>query len=178
MKELTIKITGEAGQGMQTIGLVLCRIFKKLGLYIYANQDYMSRVRGGNNFFQLRISGNPIYSLVQKADITVALDKKSVGLHKADIAANGIMVLDKIKFDISENQDVFFNVAFYEMANKSGGSDIYVNSVCCGIILVLTGVSFDYLEQAIKDIFADKGEEIISKNISASKAGYNFTKDY
>ena len=54
--EITIKISGEAGQGIQTMGALLCRIFKNNGFYLFANQDYMSRVRGGNNFFQLRIS--------------------------------------------------------------------------------------------------------------------------
>ncbi|KAA0244335.1 MAG: hypothetical protein EDM70_06890, partial [Candidatus Brocadia sp. AMX2] len=44
--ELTIKITGEAGQGMQTIGAALCQMFKNTGFHIFASQDYMSRIRG------------------------------------------------------------------------------------------------------------------------------------
>jgi Pyruvate/2-oxoacid:ferredoxin oxidoreductase gamma subunit len=54
--EITVKITGEAGQGMQTVGFNLCKLFTRAGLYVFANQDYMSRIRGGNNFFQLRVS--------------------------------------------------------------------------------------------------------------------------
>ena len=103
VNELTIKIAGEAGQGVQTIGAVLCRVFKKAGLYIYANQDYMSRVRGGNNFFQLRVSGKPVCCPVESSDITVVLDNKSVGLHKPGIADEGIMVLDKVKFTVTEH---------------------------------------------------------------------------
>ncbi|MBF0484854.1 MAG: 2-oxoacid:acceptor oxidoreductase family protein [Candidatus Omnitrophica bacterium] len=49
MQELTIKICGEAGQGMQTIGMALCKLYKKSGYHVFANQDYMSRIRGGNN---------------------------------------------------------------------------------------------------------------------------------
>ncbi len=30
--ELTIKIAGEAGQGMQTIGVALAKLYKKAGL--------------------------------------------------------------------------------------------------------------------------------------------------
>jgi len=174
--ELTIKIAGEAGQGVQTIGGALCRVFKKIGLYIYANQDYMSRVRGGNNFFQLRVSDKPVYCPVKSPDIIVVLDSKSAGLHKSVIADEGIMVLDKVKFAVSEDSKQFFNVPFYELANKSGGSDIYINTICCGVIIGLMEIGFENIEWVIKEVFTDKGNEIITKNILAAKSGYDFSK--
>ncbi len=105
--ELTIKITGEAGQGMQTIGTALCQIFKNAGFHIFANQDYMSRIRGGNNFFQLRISDKPLYTHRQKSDITVALDKESVAIHLSDVTTGGILILDRKKFKITEENPIF-----------------------------------------------------------------------
>ncbi len=175
INELTIKIAGEAGQGVATIGGVLCRVFKKAGLYVYANQDYMSRVRGGNNFFQLRVSDKPVYCPVKSADIVVVLDSKSAGLHKPSIADAGIMVLDKVKFAVSESSKQFFDVPFYGLANKSGGSDIYINTVCCGVVIGLLGLGFERIEEVIREVFADKGDEIIAKNILAAKSGYDFS---
>lgn len=177
LNDLTIKIAGEAGQGMQTIGTVLSRVFRKNGCHIFSNQDYMSRVRGGNNFFQLRISDKPLYCLRQKSDIIVALDKKSALLYQDNIIGNGIIVLDKEKFGISDGCANFFNVPFYNIANTSGAGDIYINAVCCGIIIGLTGLSFEGLQLEIKDIFSDKAEEVLSKNINAAKAGYDFAKN-
>ncbi len=49
--EITIRIAGEAGQGMQTIGMALCSIFKRGGFHFFANKDYMSRIRGATIFF-------------------------------------------------------------------------------------------------------------------------------
>ena len=49
MMDLTIKISGEAGQGIQTIGETLARVFARSGLHVFAHQDYESRVRGGHN---------------------------------------------------------------------------------------------------------------------------------
>jgi 2-oxoglutarate ferredoxin oxidoreductase subunit alpha len=57
--DVGIKIAGEAGQGIQTIGVSFCRIIKNCGWKFIANQDYMSRVRGGNNYYQIRISEPP-----------------------------------------------------------------------------------------------------------------------
>ncbi len=174
---ITIKIAGQAGQGIQTIGTALCNIFKRSGLHIFANQDYMSRVRGGNNFFQLRVAGKPIYTLRQKSDITVALDKQSVQLHRDDVASGGIIVFDKAKFNLSGEDKALFNIPFYDLANSIGGSGIFINAVCCGAVAGLAQVNPDYLERATRDLFADKDEEIISKNIKAAQAGYNFAKD-
>lgn len=173
-KDLTIKISGEAGQGMQTIGAGLSRMFKMIGCHIFANQDYMSRVRGGNNFFQLRAADKPIHTLYQKSDIIIALDKKSVDLHKPDINEGGVMIVDKEKFGSVEENDVFLNVPFYGLANTAGGSEIYINTVCCGVIGCLTGISFDYVERVVRSVFANKGEDILNKNINSAKAGYDF----
>ena len=44
--DFTLKIGGEAGQGMQTIGYVLSKTFARDGFYLFANQDYMSPHQG------------------------------------------------------------------------------------------------------------------------------------
>lgn len=172
--ELTIKIAGEAGQGMQTIGTALCRIFKKAGFYIFANHDYMSRIRGGNNFFQLRIGKSPLYTLREKSDITIVLDKPSIEIHRRSVSAGGIIVLDRNKFSLSYEDGLFYDVPFYKMAKDIGG-ELFVNSVSCGVLAGLIGIDAGFLKDGLKDIFSDKSEEVIKKNIDAAQAGYDFT---
>lgn len=180
--ELTIRIAGEAGQGMQTIGAALCKIFKKCGSNIFANMDYMSRIRGGNNFFQLRVSDNPLYGLREKSDIIVALDKPSVELHKGSLTNEGIIVLDKKKFGISADTPDFFDAPIYEIAKNTAGSEIFVNSVSFGVIAGLTRVEFTMVSEVLKEIFSDKEETVINKNIECARFGYdlainNFKRD-
>ncbi|GAN33263.1 MAG: 2-oxoacid:acceptor oxidoreductase subunit alpha [Candidatus Brocadia sp. AMX2] len=175
--ELTIKITGEAGQGMQTIGAALCQMFKNTGFHIFASQDYMSRIRGGNNFFQLRISDKPLYTLRQKSDITVALDKASVAIHRSSMKDGGVLVLDKKKFTITGEDSAFLDIPFYDMATCTGGSEIFINSVACGVIAGMTGVEFHSAEQVMEATFAEKSEEVVRKNKEAARAGYDFVKN-
>jgi len=175
--ELTIRIAGEAGQGMQTIGFILSRTFKNSGLSIFANQDYMSRVRGGNNFFQIRISDKPLYALRSKADIIIALDKKSADIHKGYIASGGLIILDKKKLGVVDSDPVFFDVPLHEMAVTAAGSEIAINTVSCGVVAALTGINFNSLEAVIISAFEGKDEDIINKNVLAAKAGYDFAKD-
>lgn len=174
--EITVKIAGEAGQGMQTVGDALCQIFKKAGCCIFANQDYMSRIRGGNNFFQLRAAGREVFTLRRKPDILVALDKESVALHKLDMAGRGVIVLDKKKFGISEDDPSFFDIPLYDMAARAGGSDIFINMVSCGAVVGMTEIEFGYIDKVVRDTFAGKSSEIIEKNIEAAKAGYDFVR--
>lgn len=44
--DYTIKIGGEAGQGIQTIGETLSSIFAKAGYHVFTHQDYESRSPG------------------------------------------------------------------------------------------------------------------------------------
>lgn len=162
---------------MQTIGNVLCTVFKKCGFYLFANQDYMSRVRGGNNFFQLRIGDKPVYTLRDKVDIVVALDGPSVGIHRKSLAGGGIIILDKKKSAISENDNVLFDVPMYAMATEAGGSELFVNSVACGLLAGMVQLDSNRIEDILKVAFADKGEDIIKKNIDAARAGYRFGRE-
>lgn len=175
--ELTIKITGEAGQGMQTIGIALCKLFKMVGLNIFSHQDVMSRIRGGNNFTQLRISNKPLYTLRSLSDIVVALDKASVALHKQNMASDGLLLLDKKTFTITDEDSAFFDVPFYDMAKNIGASELFVNSAAFGILSGIIRIEFNNVAEVLKNIFSDKSEEIIKKNIETAKAGYDFSKD-
>jgi len=172
--EITVKITGEAGQGMQTVGFNLCRLFKKYGFYIFANQDYMSRIRGGNNFFQLRVSGVPVYTLRKHSDIIIALDGPSISIHKETLNKEGVIIIDKKKFNIVE-EGPFLDVGMYEIA-KNLGSEIFINSVAYGFIAGMVNAEENFVTETIKESFNDKGEDIIGKNIAAAKSGYELAK--
>ena len=59
--DVTIRIGGQAGQGMQSIGLILGKIFTRHGYYVFIHQDVESRIRGGHNFVQVRIKDAPVF---------------------------------------------------------------------------------------------------------------------
>lgn len=177
MGEFTISIAGEAGQGTQTIGAALCRLFNKAGLYIFSDQDVMSRIKGGNNFFRLRISQMPLYAPRDRSDIVVALDKRSVTLHREKLSSVGILVMDRQKFNITDTDKVFFDAPFYDMANKIGGGELFVNSAALGVLCGIIKVEFKYLDETLRSVFSAKSEEVIAKNIEAARAGYDFSGD-
>jgi 2-oxoglutarate ferredoxin oxidoreductase subunit alpha len=88
--DYTIRVGGEAGQGIQTVGGTLARLFARSGYHVFTHQDYESRVRGGHNFYQIRVSDNPVTSSRDLIDILVALDKASITRHENELSDIGL----------------------------------------------------------------------------------------
>lgn len=173
--EVSIRIAGEAGQGTQTMGSVICKILKLAGLHIFANQDYMSRVRGGNNFFQIRAAEHPVYAIRNKCDIIVALDRASVTLHKESVTDDGVIVVDKDAFHIQDPDTRVLPVPMHGIVAEIGVNDLFVNSVACGVLVALAGVPFEYAAQVLRSVFSKKGESVVNSNIKAAQAGHEFS---
>ncbi len=92
--DYTIRIGGEAGQGLQTIGVVIAKVFSRSGFHVFTHQDYMSRVRGGHNFYQIRFSDAQVMSSREKLDILIALDLNTIDIHKKYLNDGGIIMYD------------------------------------------------------------------------------------
>jgi len=60
--DCTILIGGAAGQGLDLSSNILEKILKRCGFHVFTYRDYMSRVRGGHNFTQIRFSDKEVYS--------------------------------------------------------------------------------------------------------------------
>ena len=46
-------IGGAAGQGIETMAAVLQKFLKNSGFYVFTTRDFMSRVRGGAQFYPI-----------------------------------------------------------------------------------------------------------------------------
>lgn len=164
--EYNILIGGSAGQGLDTISDFLEKVIKKSGFYLFSNKDYMSRVRGGHNFIQIRFGENRVFAHKDKLDLILALDENTVIYHKERLIKDGVIIADKgIKID----DEKILKLPLLELAKSLSLSKAFT-SVAAGVIL-------KYFSLGIEDIdkyFSNKlSEEIRNKNIEAVKLGYN-----
>lgn len=172
--DYTIKIGGEAGQGIQTIGDTLAKVFSRSGYHVFTHQDYESRIRGGHNFFQIRFSDKPVMSSRIKIDILVALDKESITLHEKELSDNGRIIYDSSALKQKHENRQFLDIPFVNLSVEHGGSRIMANTVATGAVLGMLGMEPGILLGIIKDTFGKKGEDIIKANVNAATAGHNF----
>ncbi|MDO8805287.1 MAG: 2-oxoacid:acceptor oxidoreductase subunit alpha [Elusimicrobiota bacterium] len=172
-EELNIRITGKAGHGIVSAGMMLARTYKDSGLHVFSIQDYMSRIRGGNNFFQVRVSARPVYAPREKVDIIVALDKEAVDANKGALAPGGLFVLDAENFGIKELKKGWLSAPIYALAEEAGGPKC-ANAVALGIIAALTCENFVTAARAVEREFSGKGGEAAAMNRQAALKGYDY----
>ncbi|MCI2424619.1 2-oxoacid:acceptor oxidoreductase subunit alpha [Candidatus Acetothermia bacterium] len=172
--DYTIKIGGEAGQGIQTIGDTLAKVFSRSGYHVFSHQDYESRIRGGHNFFQIRFSDKSVTASKEKIDILVAFDKGSIQQHEDEISEIGQIVYDSSAIKQKHDKPHFFDIPFINLAVEHGGNKIMANTVATGAVLGMLGMDIDMLIKTIKDALKKKGDEVINANIKAAMAGYDF----
>ncbi len=174
--DFSIKVGGEAGQGIQTIGNVLAKTFLRGGLYVFGIQHYYSRVRGGHNFFQARVSDKPILSVTDKINLLIALDSASILEHFGELE-KGVVVVDRDTVEVKSEDASIFHVPFLKIAKDTGGSKLFSNTVATGAALGLLCYSFDLLSDVLAQTFKKKGDEVIEKNILAARSGYDYAQE-
>ncbi|KHD38584.1 2-oxoacid:ferredoxin oxidoreductase subunit alpha [Clostridium acetobutylicum] len=160
-----ILIGGAAGQGMETLAAILQKILKKKGFEIFTTQDYMSRVRGGHNFFQIRFGNEEIRTHVKEIDGIIALDLSTIELHINELKKDGFVICDNsIKY---EDKRVYA-LPLRDIAHKIGNVRVY-GSVALGALLKLfnqdLAFAFDVLNVRFK-------EDIAQKNFNAFEEGF------
>jgi 2-oxoglutarate ferredoxin oxidoreductase subunit alpha len=172
--DYTIKIGGEAGQGIQTIGETLARIFSRKGYHVFSHQDYESRIRGGHNFYQIRLSNKPVSASRDRIDIIVALDLESIKRYEREISERGRIIYDASVLQAKYDKPSFLDIPFVALAVQSGGSRIMENTVATGAVLGMLGMDLSLFLDIISETFRKKGDDVIIANKNAALAGYEY----
>ena len=94
MTDLTFRIAGRAGQGLQSISTTLGRLLTRAGYHVFVNQDLMSRIRGGNNYSSIRVSDTPVSAPAESVNVLIALDEGSLNLHLPNLVPGGVAMFD------------------------------------------------------------------------------------
>lgn len=172
--DITIKIAGEAGQGLQTIGQLFSKAFARKGLNVFAHQALQSRIRGGHNWFQVRVSDERVLAPLDTADILIALDKESAS-HLKELTRDSVTIFDSTSAPIDVNRGLMFDIPLEKTAKDAGGTKLMSNIVAVGAVLGILELDINVLFGLIRESFGAKGKEIAEGNIKVAQAGYNFT---
>ena len=174
--QMTIRIGGAAGDGVESSGSGFCQAITRGGLYVYGLPDHYSRIRGGHNFFSVRISDAPLYSHEDPVHVLLALTAETLPRHRAKMAAGGAIVYDaalKVPDEDLTGDDVrFYRLPMSDMAQEAAGTTLARNTVALGFASGLTGFDLDPLQSVVRENFARKGQAVVDGNLAAVEAGY------
>ncbi len=170
MTELNIKLGGFAGQGLQRAGHILSQALVRSGYHVFAIQDAMSRIRGGHNFYQLRVRSEPVAAMTNQVDLLIALDAESVSLHRHELVEGGLVIVDGDTVDLEIDDKHIVDLPMKKLAVETGGKPLFSNTVALGFIAGLLELGLDPLNALFKESF--KKGDLAEKNAKAAAAGY------
>lgn len=164
-----ILIGGAAGLGIETISSILEKVLKRKGFEIFTIQDYMSRVRGGHNFFQIRFGNEEINSHFDELDGIIALDKETIKIHIDKLKEDGFIICDD-EIDFEDNR--LIRLTLKGIAKKIGNAKVYGN-VALGAFIKLFNLDLSGVKELLSEKFK---EEIAEKNLTAFEEGFKLVE--
>ena len=174
---VNIKLGGEAGQGVESSGMGFARAIARAGLHIFGVQDYMSRIRGGHNWYQVRVSERPLFAHEPKIQLLLAFDDRTVNEHLDEIVEGGAVIYDEgLKVDEEEIKSkgvIPMPMPLLKLAEELGGSKLMLNTAAVAAAAGILEFDLSYPESVIRDNFGRrKGSEIADRNIRVANAAY------
>ena len=174
---VNIKLGGEAGQGVESSGMGFARAIARAGLHIFGVQDYMSRIRGGHNWYQIRVSERPIFAHEPKIQLLLAFDERTVSEHLDEVVEGGAVIYDEgLKVDEEEIKSkgvIPMPMPLLKLAEELGGSKLMLNTAAVAAAAGILEFDLSYPESVIRDSFGRrKGSEIADRNIRVANAAY------
>lgn len=174
--ELNIRIGGAAGDGVESSSAGFCKALARGGLHVFGLPDYYSRIRGGHNFFSIRVSTRPLYASMEPVHLLLALTEETVPRHRESVVEGGAVVYDRDQVTVADHEgrgDVrYLGLPLTTMATEAAGTALARNTVAFGVAAGMIGFDLAALESVIRQNFARKGQAVVDGNLAAAAAGY------
>jgi len=101
----TFIVGGRAGAGVKKSGATVSNLFSSMKRHVFQMDDYQSLIRGGHNFVATTTSVRRVTSHYMRADLLVALDARSVEVHRDHLAQGGVLVYNSDEVESDELPD-------------------------------------------------------------------------
>jgi len=174
MQHVTVLVGGKTGYGINETGVMVCRLFSRLGYRIYMYNDFPSQIKGGHQFAVVRASKSQISAHSDQVDVVIAFNQDTIELHKDMFNENTFIIYDSdnVKTDGLRQPGIGLPLGKI-ISEESGTSDL-------GKYCMLGGLckSLDIDLSTLKDIFEKHYSEKLDLNLKIAKKGYDLLKKY
>ncbi len=164
VRDTNIVISGAAGEGVQTLGDLVAGSLLAHGYPVFVTQEFESRIRGGMTSVRLRIRDSVRNAPRQDADVLIGLNPDAARHYRSMLRPDGRLLAPDGDGDV-------IVVPFKKLAEQAGGTAQMANTVAAGAILSLIGVPIAPLEALLAERFGKKGDDVVSANVAAARAG-------
>ena len=189
---MNIMVVGVGGQGSLLASKLLGRLLVDEGYDVKVSEVHGMSQRGGDVQSNLRLSTEPIYSdLIQngRADLIISMEPMEALRYVSCLSESGWVVSSSTPYKnipnypeeqaLSEELNSLPRVVTLdiEQVAKDGGTPKSANIVLLGMAArYIEILSPEELREAIKRVFAAKGEKVVEANLKAFDMGLETIK--
>jgi len=179
MKRYSIKVVGNSGMGLLTVGEIVMKSLKRMGFHISADREYPSLIKGGFSSSQIDFSTSRIRSLSTKVDILIALEKDNLLKYLPTVKKGGIVIHGYERHRLMPHLPILAKkqgikliyAPAREIAYKLGGNDLVTNMVLLGVLWRVCGFDIKFLNAEVEKEFANK-PKFLEIDLKCIAAGY------
>jgi 2-oxoglutarate ferredoxin oxidoreductase subunit alpha len=177
VNDMVIRIGGESGEGIVTIGEIFVRIAAFSGLEVYTFRTFPAEILGGHVTFQARISDKPVLSQGDDIDVLVSLNQEGYDNHIGELRPGGVVLYDSETAtpDRDADEHVLYAITVGELA-RSIGFTRGRNLIMIGAMVQLFGLPLDRAEQMVRRRLG-RFKDLLPKNLEALALGYGFAEE-
>lgn len=161
-----ILLGGAAGDGIETMSSLLEKALKKSGSHAFTFRDFMSRVRGGHNFSQIRFGPEPIAAHREALNGIFAIDEETYVQHRHQLKDDGFILCDQ---SLTFKDYRCMKLPLRDIAKKLGNPKV-MSSVAIGALLNLFSFPLDVAQEVITSSLRP---DLVEINLLALKEGYH-----
>ncbi len=170
-----IGIGGAAGQGVATPGDIFAKIFSRRGLHLNAYNAYQSIIRGGHTFLTIRTGPEKVTNMGDRIDLMIPLNQDTIDRHLTLLTAGAACIYnaDTIKPGTPGSGVQMCPLPVSKLADITRNK-VAQNTLAIGAGLSMMGISFQALEDVLKEQFRKKGDAVVAENVGVARAGYDY----
>lgn len=188
--KIDIILAGVGGQGILSIAATIGLAAVEAGLYLKQSEVHGMSQRGGDVQSHLRLSDREIYSdLIPygQADMIISVEPMESLRYLPYLSPSGWLITNSTTFvnipNYPDRDKILETIRNFprhiildaEHIAKEIGSARAANMVVLGAATPFLQLDYSLLQNAIRTMFAKKGQDVVHFNLQALEAGRNYT---
>ncbi|MYJ00352.1 MAG: 2-oxoacid:acceptor oxidoreductase subunit alpha [Gemmatimonadetes bacterium] len=176
--DLTIRIAGENGEGVLTVGDVLAEALARSGLHIYTFKNLPAEIKGGASMTQVRVQDTPVRSPGDALDILMVWNQENYDIHVGEVKPTGVVFYVPDECDADENLALTqIGVPLQTITKTVIKTMKSKNVLAFGILTACLGIPFDSAKQMVSESRWGRRKEFLESNINALKQAYVYVDE-
>jgi 2-oxoglutarate ferredoxin oxidoreductase subunit alpha len=176
--DLTIRIAGENGEGVLTVGDVLAEALARLGLDIYTFKNLPAEIKGGASMTQVRVMDTEVRSPGDALDILMVWNQENYDIHVGEVKPTGAVIYDPDECTVDDSLPLMqIGIPLQKITKEIIKVMKSKNVLAFGILTSCIGIPFETCKDMVTQSRWGRRKEFLESNINALKHAYDYVAE-